>query len=214
VIIDPFEDDIASSIAALKANGNQIGAYISIGTGETYRDDYDEMKEYLVTTPWGEWPDEFFVSSTAGVIDIMKARIDQVASWGFDWVEFDNMDWAQDDDLRLIYQFQVTYEESIAYYQELCDYAHEKGLKCMAKNTVEEADSFDGVLYESYNDDKNWWDASGAKGFLAANKLVIINHYNEGQCDQVYADYKVTYGSGLSFICEDTDLKMYVHYNQ
>lgn len=215
VLIDPFQDDIPSSISAIKANGNEVGAYISIGTGETYRDDYTAMQAFLVTTPWGEWPDEYFVNSTTtGIIDIMKARIDQIAIWGCDWVEFDNMDWFYDDDLRAIYGFQVTEAEGIAFFQELCDYVHQKGMKCMAKNMVDNASDFDGVLYESYNDDKNWWDQSGAQSFLNAGKLVIINHYNETNCGQVYSEYKGIYNANLSFICEDSNLEKYVHFNE
>ncbi len=215
VLIDPFQDGAAASISEIKVNGNEIGAYISIGTGETYRDDYSAMKPYLVKTPWGQWSDEYFVNATTtGIIDIMKARIDKIANWGCDWVEFDNMDWIYDDNLRATYGFQVTQKEGIAYYQELCNYVHQKGMKCMAKNTVENASNFDGVLYESYNDDKNWWNQSGAQSFLDAGKLVIINHYNETNCGKVYSEYKNFYNDDLSFICEDTNLKKYVHFNQ
>ncbi len=215
VLIDPFEDTVAASVAAIKTNGNQVGAYISIGTGEAWRSDFTLMQPYLVSKQWGEWPDEYFVNSTTtGIIDIMKARIDKIADWGCDWVEFDNMDWIYDNDLRKEYGMQVTVAEGVAYYQELCNYVHQKGMKCMAKNTVENASNFDGVLYESYNDDKNWWDQSGAQSFLDAGKLVIINHYNETNCGQVYVEYKGIYNNDLSFICEDATLQKYVHFNE
>ena len=215
VLVDPFQENISEAISEMKTKGNEVGAYISIGTGENWRDDYQEMQQYLVSTPWGQWPNEFFINSTTtGIIEIMKARIDKIAAWGCDWVEFDNMDWAYDDDLRSTYQFEVTEAEGIAYYQELCDYVHEKEMKCMAKNVVEGASNFDGVLYESYNDEKNWWDVSGAQNFLDAGKLVIINHYNETNCGQVYTDYKGIYNDNLSFICEDVNLQKYVHFNE
>lgn len=214
VLVDPFQDGVTESIAAIKANGNEVGAYISIGTGETYRDDYEQIKPFLVLTAWGEWPDEFFVDkTTTGILEVMKARIDKIAAWGCDWVEFDNMDWAYDDDNRSNYGFQVTEAEGIAYFQALCDYVHEKGMKCMAKNMTEDASDFDGVLYESYNNEKNWWDTSGAQSFLDAGKLVIVNHYNEANCGQVYSEYKGIYNTNLSFICEDSNLQKYAHFN-
>lgn len=123
------------------------------------------------------------------------------------------MDWIFDDDLRTTYNFQVTIAEGIAYYQELCDYVHRKGMKCMAKNTVKSASNFDGVLYESYSDNKNWWDTLGISSFLNSGKLVIINHYNENDCDQIYADYIDLYNNNSPLICEDKPLKTYVHYN-
>ncbi len=215
VLLDPFQDGVTDHVAAIQANGNQVGAYISIGTGETYREDYEQIKPYLVATPWGEWPDEFFIKeTTTGVLEVMKARIDKIAARGFDWVEFDNMDWAFDDESRATYGIIATETDGAAYYQELCDYVHSKGMKCMAKNRVEDATDFDGVLYESYSDEKNWWDQSGAQSFLDAGKLVIINHYNEKSCGEVYSEYKGIYNDDLSFICEDAILKKYVHFNE
>jgi len=85
----------------------------------------------------------------------------------------------------------------------------------MAKNTVEGFEHFDGVLYESYHDDKNWWDHSGMQNFLRSGKLVIINHYNETDCDSIYEEYKDFYQSNaISFICEDVSLQGYKHYHQ
>ena len=215
VLVDPFEDDVAESIAEIKANGNQLAAYISIGTGEDWRDDFNELQPFLTTEQWAEWPGEYFVNTTTtGIIDVMKARIDKIADLGFDWVEFDNMDWALYDETRETYSIEVSKEEGIAYYQELCNYVHEKGMKCMAKNFVENAEDFDGVTYESYNDEKNWWDTSGAQSFLDDEKLVVIIHYNESNCNQVYADYQAIYNEDLSFICEDTTTKKYLHYNE
>ena len=214
VLVDPYQDGVVAAIPVIKANGNEVGGYISIGTGENWRSDFAELEPFLVTTQWQEWEGEFFVNeTTTGIIPVLKARIDELATFGCDWVEFDNMDWIFDDDLRTQYGFQVTIEEGIAYYQELCDYVHEKGMKCMAKNTVEGASGFDGVLYESYTDDRNWWETSGLQSFLNQNKLVIINHYNESNCNQVYTDYMAIYNNDLSFICEDSNLQKYVHYN-
>ncbi|MBU2948671.1 endo alpha-1,4 polygalactosaminidase [Zobellia uliginosa] len=215
VLLDPFQDDVIASVSKIKANGNQLAAYISIGTGEDWRDDFEDLQPYLISKQWGEWPGEYFVNTTTtGIVDVMKARIDKIADWGFDWVEFDNMDWALYDDVRETYGLEVTKEEGIAYFQELCDYVHKKGMKCMSKNFTENAEDFDGVTYESYNAEKNWWDTSGAQSFLTAGKLVVIVHYNESNCNQVYADYIETYNKDLAFICEDTNLKKYVRYNE
>jgi cysteinyl-tRNA synthetase len=54
------------------------------------------------------------------------------------------------------YKFSVTENEAILYYQTLCDYVHLKGMKCMAKNSVKGCDNFDGVLCESFNNEKDW----------------------------------------------------------
>ena len=53
VLIDPFVDSNFTSIPAIKANGNEVGAYISIGTGETYRDDF--MQALHLEYPMYDW---------------------------------------------------------------------------------------------------------------------------------------------------------------
>lgn len=214
VLVEPFDDDLGPSIETMKAQGNEVGAYISIGTGEDWRSDFDDLKPYLSNTEWDEWPGEYFVNkTTTGLIDVMKARIDKIAALGYDWVEFDNMDWAIYDDVRQTYNLEVTKAEATRYYDELCSYVHQKGMKCMAKNVVENAGDFDGVTYESYSNDKNWWEESGAQSFLNDGKIVVIIHYNESNCNQVYADYMDLYNSDISFLCEDSNLEKYVHYN-
>ncbi len=217
ILIDPFQlkVDVTRSIQTIKTNSNEVGCYISAGTGENWRSDFQQMRPYLVKKQWGEWQGEYFVhSTTTGILDIMQTRVDKMKAWGCDWVEFDNMDWASDDDYREDYGFVVTLQESIDYMQSLCGYVKQNGMKCMAKNTVDHHANFDGVLYESYDDEKNWWGQGGTEQFLAAGKLVIINHYNESQCDRVYADYKRIYNDQISFICEDKNKHLYRHYNQ
>jgi Tol biopolymer transport system component len=214
-LIDPFEGKNAESIDAIHEKGNEVGCYISIGTGEKWREDFSSMAPYLVATPWSEWEDEYFVKYTdTGIIPVMKARIDLMAKWHCDWVEFDNMDWAFDESNRNRYGIQVTEDEAAAYFRELCRHVHDHGMKCMAKNMVDKASEFDGVLYESYSDNPDWWDSEGTWEFLNAGKPVIINHYNETDCDRAYADYQRRYNSNISFICEDANLKRYIHYIQ
>lgn len=215
VLVDTFADGITQQITSIKAQGNQVGGYISAGTGEEWRDDFTALKPFLTPTVWPEWPGEFFVSqTTTGILPLMKVRIDKMSDAGVDWVEFDNMDWL-DEETRTSYSLQASVAEAKTYINALCDYTHAKGMKCMAKNTVDGFMTFDGVLYESYNSERNWWDTAGTRAFLTAKKPVIINHYNETNCDQVYAEYKAIYNSEkISFICEDVGIKKYKHYNQ
>ncbi len=214
ILLDTFSTKIGSDIISqMVSKGNEVAGYMSIGTGENWRDDYSDMKPYLVTKSWDEWQGEYFIKEiSSGLIDIMKNRIDTMYNLGIKWVEFDNMDWADSESLFNIYNSSVTQKEAIGYYNTLCNYLHQKNMKCMAKNIVDSASSFDGVTYESYDNNKNWWDIDGTKSFLNNNKLVIINHYNESDCDSVYKEYQSIYGDKISFICEDTTTKKYIHY--
>lgn len=214
VLVDPFSDNVVQHIKTIKSKCNQVGGYISAGTGEVWRDDFEQLKPYLTSKEWPDWPGEFYVSYTkTGIVDVMKARIDKMALWGLDWVEYDNMDWI---DAQSIARFglHTTKEESKVYINTLCDYTRQKGMKCMAKNTVKGFEHFDGVVYESNTHQKNSWDTQGTQSFIDNGKLVIINHYNESDCDGVYAEYKQFYNSdNISFICEDTNTQKYKHYN-
>ena len=216
VLLDPFDEaanDWGGIIFALHAHGNAVGAYISIGTGEVWRSDFNDLRPFLAVEPWNDWAGEYFVSSTSGALPIMLTRIDKIAALGFDWVEFDNMDFAFDPGTRTRYGVATTKSESVDYYQKLCAYAHEKGLRCMAKNVTVGAESFDGVVYESYRADKSWWDQDGGIAFAKAGKPVIIVHYDETDCEKVLVDYRAIYGPTMSFICEDANQKRYMHFN-
>ena len=215
VLLDPFDapDAAAAQTAMLKARGNQVAAYISIGTGEDWRRDFEALRPALARQQWGEWDGEYFITTAGPVaVQVMKARIDLIADWGFDWVEFDNMDWAEDTGNVAEYALGVTQAQGMAYYQDLCRHARARGLKCMAKSTVEGAMQFDGVTYESYPDDMSWWDVAGAKRFAAAGKLVVIVHYDDMDCAGTYRHYRAIYGAGLSFLCEDRGLRGYVRF--
>ena len=214
VLLDPFSiSDISEYIYEIKSKNNELSAYISIGTGEKWRDDFEEMMPFLVKKQWGEWEGEYFVDHTkTGVIEVIKKRIDKIAEMGFDWIEFDNMDWAFDDDKRNEYGFEVTDIESIEYYNILCNYAHQKGLKCMAKNLTKDIEGFDGVTFESYSNHKDWWSEDELKEIIARDKVVLIVHYNEINSDEVYKYYNDIYGESILFMSEDVDTKRYIHY--
>ena len=213
VLIDPFNEDSYRYIGQIKEGNNQVAGYISVGTGESWREDFSELKPYLSDRVWSNWEGEYFVDDTnSGILEVMKKRIDKMEEWGVDWIEFDNMDWASEENIKE-YTLNITKEESMAYVNSLCDYTHAKGMKYMAKSVVDGFEQFDGVLYESASDNKYWWREEGMKSFLNRKELVIINHYNETDCDKVYDEYQTYYKSeNISFICEDIGLKKYKHY--
>ena len=62
VLLDAFDDpDARAAIPAIKAKSNIIGVYISVGTGEDWRDDFNRLEPYLVERHWGDWPGEYFI---------------------------------------------------------------------------------------------------------------------------------------------------------
>ena len=213
VLLDPFDDPEArEAIPAIKVRGNTVGVYMSVGTGENWRDDFDELSGSLVAKYWGEWQGEFFVDRISEeVLSVMKARIDKAADWGADIIEFDNMDWAFDDAARRKYGFHVTVEESLAYVNQLKDYASSLGLLCMAKNMREGVESFAGVTYESGIGNREWWNPEDLKAFLAEGKLCVVFHYRERNPENAMEYYRERYGENLLVLIESRRRHGYLH---
>ncbi|RKX91774.1 MAG: hypothetical protein DRZ90_14610 [Spirochaetes bacterium] len=213
VLLDPFDSlEAREAIPAIKARGNIVGAYISVGTGEDWRDDFDMLDGSLVEKYWGEWPGEYFIDRISDdVMTVIKARIDKAAAWGADIVEFDNMDWAFDDDARRKYGFHVSIEESLEYVNQLKDYAATLGLSCMAKNMTQGAESFAGVTYESGPSNREWWEKEDLIGFLEEGKLCVIFHYRERQPEKALSEYRERYGDKLLVLIETRSDRGYLH---
>ncbi|MDC7236104.1 MAG: endo alpha-1,4 polygalactosaminidase [Spirochaetales bacterium] len=219
ILMDPFDDEFlsAAEMETLHTKGNDLSAYISIGTGEDWRSDFDELEPYLAEKQWGDWAGEYYVSRIEpGLVVIMKARIDRAANLGFDWIEFDNMDWIFNEETREEYSLVSDEADGLAYIEELRVYAVSRGLKCMAKNRRTGAESFDGITFESYTDDISWWAAEDLKVFLEEGKPGLIVHYGEWDRTSAFAAYESymdSYGRALSFICEVRSEKGYIHFN-
>ena len=214
VLLDPFNENkiTAAHIRTLKSKNNDCSAYISIGTGEDWRDDFNELKPWLSKRAWGQWEGEYFVSDPVpAVIEVMKKRIDLIAALGFDWVEFDNMDWFQDDKNMRKYKLKLSRNEGLDYIEELRSYASGLGLRCMAKNMREGAEAFDGVTWESARKNKNWWNPDDLKAFLDERKPVIIFHYDEKDGTAALRKYEEIYGPGITFLWESRSAGGYVH---
>ncbi len=209
VLLDPFDEPAArDAIPALVAEDNTVGCYISVGTCEEWREDFEAMRSACTSEVWPEWAGEYFVEDVDAALPFMLARVDQLADWGCDMVEFDNMDWAEGAE---DYGLTVTVGEGQTYYNALCDRVHERGMGCMAKSTAAAAENFDGGTFESYPDELDWWAHEHLASFLDAGKLGVIFHYDEPDCADVSLWYRQRYGSGLSLLCEDPSVGGYGH---
>ncbi len=212
VLIDPFLDKAFSKILDIKEKGNEVGCYMSVGTGEDWRDDFGKVKPYLAKKVWDDWEGEYFVSIISTELKkVMKDRISKFSSFGCGWVEFDNMDWGSDDEYKKKYGLEISQQKTEEYVIELCKYTKSLGMKCMAKSTTYGNNIFDGLTVESYIDDLNWWNNQEMKNILAKDKIGIVVHYNEKDCEKRFNYYKNIYGNKVSFICENKKLKKYQH---
>ncbi len=212
VLVDPFDDAaVAAAIPSLHATDNLVGCYISVGTCEDWRADFASLKPACTDKGWPQWPGEYFVRDVEAARPWMEARLEQLAAWGCDLVELDNMDWAEDPAAASRYDLDVTPDQAMVYYQGLCAYARALGVGCMAKSTAEGALDFDGLTVESSPEELDWWDQGALRAFADAGKLAVIFHYGEPDCAQAEAFYRERYGAGLSWLCEAPAKGGYVH---
>lgn len=194
VLVDPFDGEI--DIGAIKANNNQVACYISVGTCEAWRDDFDALKPSCSTDEWSNWEDEFGVLDTSSALPLMKARIDTAGRLGCEWVELDNMDWYDDDEIGKGVDRAAAQE----YVSALCSHAQGLGMKCMAKSHVPN-DSYAGGTWETSPGNETWPDLEEVQALLSDGKPAIFFHYTEKNCTRAARRARKRYGEGLSFTC-------------
>ncbi len=210
VVVDPFDRaEAAEAIAPLKAQGNTVGCYVSVGTCEAWRDDFEDLEPACAARAWSAWPGEYFVADLEGALPVMQARMARAAGWGCDLVEFDNMDFALEAER---YGVTITQAEADAYALALCDTVHGLGMGCMAKNGRPAGDDrFDGGTFESFAHDLDWWSHDALQSFVDAGDLAIVVHYRDRRCDDVGRYYRLAYGTGVSMLCADPAVRGYRH---
>lgn len=83
----------ADEVAALRAQGTTVLAYLSVGTIEKWRSWYRELKPFRLS-PWADWKDEWFADvSKPKLRRILTTQIaPQVLAKGFDGLFLDNVD--------------------------------------------------------------------------------------------------------------------------
>ena len=89
MLLDPFDCEIARhSFGMLQERDNTIGCYVSVGTCEDWRDDFDALRSDGVCSSqeWLEWRGEFFITDVVVVMLYMLAWIDMLAQWGCGYV--------------------------------------------------------------------------------------------------------------------------------
>jgi endo-alpha-1,4-polygalactosaminidase (GH114 family) len=93
VVVVDGEEASAAEVAALKAEGSTVLAYLSVGTIEKWRAWYDDVKQYRLAA-WQNWKDEWFADvSKAGLRDALADEIaPDILGKGFDGLFLDNVD--------------------------------------------------------------------------------------------------------------------------
>jgi hypothetical protein len=216
-VIDVDPDNVtATQIAAWKAArpAGQAKAicYVSAGTAENFRSDYQQFVDIhnqriaagdsngILGAVLPEWPDERWLDGQdfEHFDHLIAARVDQCVADGFDGVEYDNVDGYTNDPGTLTANEQLTYNRALAAL------AHSKGLAAFLKNDVDQLAAlqpdFDGAINEQC---AQFNECDGYSVFTAANKPVLQAEYgtfNQTRCNAANAAgrWAAYYGLNLS----------------
>lgn len=178
--IDLYDNDTAV-VDALHAQGRKVICYISVGSVEDWRPDVADFPAEVIGNDYDGWPGEKWldIRRIDLLAPIMTARLDLCKEKGFDAVEPDNMQIADNDS-----GFDITAADEIAYAKWLADEAHKRGLAIGIKNSPERVselvDLFDFAITEDCFD-QGWCEEMSP--FIAAGKPVFAAEYTDTGVD-------------------------------
>lgn len=164
-------------VANLQAQGVRVLAYLSVGSVEDFRDDAGDFPQQIIGNEYEGFPDENWldIREIELLAPIMEARLDMIASKGFDGIEPDNINGYQNDT-----GFNLTQEDAKVYCRYLIEQAHTRGLSIGQKNAEElipdMVDEFDWLLSEDAYVENFYQQLTP---YIAANKAVFFVEYTD-----------------------------------
>lgn len=193
----------AGTFETLNARGVQVLCYVSVGTAETYRDDWGAFPRAVIGKNWSDWPDEYYLDIRRAdvLLPIMQARFAKCAAAGATGIEPDNQDlqWADSG-------FAISEDDAVAYMRALADMAHGMGLTIGQKNNPDTVGELVGILDFMVTEDchHDGWCAQTAP-YVAAGKPVYAIEYTDQPLDWDAACAEAR-TLGLLMIRKDRDL--------
>lgn len=171
--IDMF-DSTPELIAGLHGDGRRVVCYLSAGSVEDWREDFDRFDEADVGEPLADWEGERWVDiRSPDVQAIMLARLDLARDKGCDGVEPDNVQGYQDTT-----GFALTYDDQVSYNRLIANAAHERGLAVGLKNggpqVADLLDVYDFALTEECHE---YGECAPYSAFIEARKPVFDVEY-------------------------------------
>jgi len=166
-----------ASINAAKATGAKIMCYISAGSAENWRNDFNDFPDSVVGNSYDGWPGEWWLDTRniSALAPIMRARMDVCAEKGFDVIDPDNINGFENNT-----GFPISRQDSIEYIRWLASEAHSRGMAFSLKNSESLVSSLiediDMMQSESCY---RWNNCANASRLSAVNKPVFAVEYVE-----------------------------------
>jgi len=182
-----MEENSASSIQGLKANGHTVICYISAGTWEDWRSDAGSFPKSVLGANVEGWAGERWLDiRSQAVRDIMAKRMDAAKAKGCDGLEPDSVDGYANNP-----GFPLTKTDQIAYDRFLADAAHQRGLLVALKNATDLVSTlapvFDFAIVEEC---MKYKECSRYSPFIQLGKAVLeaeYSTYSVAKCDKAKA---------------------------
>jgi len=183
--------DVRACIKKFKAAGKIVMSYLSAGSAEDWRSDWKELSKYK-TKGYDGWPGEVWLAvQRPEVLALMKKRIDNLKTIGFDGFYTDNSTIYVDGE-------NVTLQQNIDYLVALADYAHINGMYMIPnggeKVIAATVGKFDGYMGETISKYGGWDNYKLALGNYPIFNIV----YKSGDCS-FKKDVVTYYASGLGY---------------
>ncbi len=126
--VEVYEADLfaldPASVRAVHDPGHTLHCYVSVGTAEPWRADYDALPAAAIGNAVADYPQESWLDvRDAAVLGVMEARLTQAASIGCDGVELSNLSVHSADS-----GFPLTLSDERDYGQALIAACHARGL--------------------------------------------------------------------------------------
>jgi len=194
--VDVYDIDLfdvpQSTIDQLHADGRKVMCYFSGGSFEEWREDAGDFPEAALGKDLDGWEGERWLDvRSAGLREVMAARLDLAVSRRCDGVEPDNMDGYTNDS-----GFDLTGDDQLAYNRWLANAAHERGLFVALKNDVDQISELEPYFDLQVNEQCHEFDECDLLApFINAGKPVFNAEYRERYvddssdlCDQAEAE--------------------------
>lgn len=214
------EDSSGSYVSTAADAGTQVWCYLSVGTVEEYRSDYQDFldldaaeiaagREPILGDVYPEWPDERWLDPARyqAFMPLMEARLDVCEAKGFSLVELDNMD-AYDNDTGL----GVSLVDELAYIQALVQAIDSRGMGAIHKGATALVPDLEGIMEALLLEDCVLYDHCEAGGaYLLAGKPVWNAEYpdawdDEGRDFELEGVCTAAEASGVSTLIKELDL--------
>lgn len=174
--VDLF-DTSSATVSQLQSQGRRVVCYINVGAWEDWRADANAFPSSVLGNDYEGWPGEKWldIRQIELLAPIMRARMDECKSKGFDGIEPDNINGYQNPT-----GFSLTANDQLAYNRWLANEAHSRGLSIGLKNDSEQVGEllayYDWALTEDCFD-QGW--CGELSPFIAAGKPVFAIEYTD-----------------------------------